>query len=165
MGETKDMSRDDATGGCLCGAVRFETTGAPLSTLYCHCTSCRKHTGAAAVSLVGYRRDQVRWSKGQPKVFASSPGVGRAFCGDCGTPLTWEGDGDAQGPLVEFLVGVMDHPERFAPAYHIHYGERLPWFETTDPLPRHTVWEDEPAIAHAPGAIELGASDPDRADG
>ncbi|MCR9221502.1 MAG: GFA family protein [Alphaproteobacteria bacterium] len=141
-----------ATGGCLCGAVRYEAHGPPLATLYCHCTSCRKHTGAAAVALVGYRRDRVRYTKGAPAVYASSPGVGRAFCADCGTPLTWEGDGEDEGPLIEFLVGTMDAPERFAPARHIHYGERLAWFDTTDRLPRHAVWEDEPPVAHAPAA-------------
>ena len=95
---------DKATGGCMCGAVRYEATGDPLSTNYCHCASCRKHTGAPVVTLVGYKKDQVKFTKGERKIYESSTGVGRAFCGQCGTPLTWEGDGGEFGPLVEFLI-------------------------------------------------------------
>ena len=133
---------DQAVGGCLCGAVRYRVDGAPLSTIFCHCMSCRKHTGAPVVALAGYRRDQVTYTKGEPKVFESSPGVGRAFCGDCGTPLTWEGDGGEHGPLVEFLINTLDNPEDFAPACHIHHQERLPWLEIHDTLPRYRVWHD-----------------------
>lgn len=142
-----------ATGGCLCGNVRYEARGAPLSVIWCHCTSCRRHAGAPAVALAGYRRDQLRYTSGAPRVFASSPGVGRAFCPDCGTPLTWEGDGgDDIGPMIELLVGTMDAPEEFAPECHIHVGERLRWFETTDHLPRYAAWHDEgePPVCHAP---------------
>lgn len=118
--------RNNATGGCLCGAVRYRMTGQPLSVIYCHCQSCRKHAGAPVVALAGYRRDQMSYTRGAPKVFASSPGVGRAFCGACGTPLTWEGDGGDIGPMVEILVGTLDTPENFAPECHIHDQERLP---------------------------------------
>ena len=143
---------EPVTGGCLCGAVRYALDGPALSTIYCHCTSCRKHTGAAAVALVGYRRDQLRYTSGRPRVFASSPGVGRAFCGDCGTPLTWEGDGGEIGPMVEMLVGTLDQPADFAPECHIHVGERLPWFYTADHLPRFHAWHDdgEDPVCHAP---------------
>ena len=113
----------EAEGGCMCGAVRYKVTGQPLSTIYCHCTSCKKHTGAPVVALAGYRRDQV-------------------FCGDCGTPMTWEGDGGEEGPLVEFLISTLDNPEDFAPQCHIHDQERYSWFETHDQLPRYRVWHD-----------------------
>ena len=134
---------DKATGGCMCGAVRFEATGAPLSTNYCHCTSCRKHTGAPVVTLVGYKIDQVKFTKGERKIYESSPGVGRAFCGQCGTPLTWEGDGGEFGPLVELLISTFDDSNAFAPQGHLHHAERISWFETTDNLPRYRVWDDE----------------------
>lgn len=142
----------------MCGAVRYRTEGPPLSTLYCHCLSCRRHTGAPVVTLAGYRRDQVRYTKGQPKIFHSSPGVGRAFCGDCGTPLTWEGDGGEEGPLVEIHINTFDTPEAFAPACHIHHGERLGWFETTDRLPRYKVWHDDGEAPYLDGPAALKAS-------
>ena len=132
-----------AEGGCLCGAVRYKLSGPPFSTLFCHCESCRKHTGAPVVALAGYRRDQMSYTRGTARVFASSPGVGRAFCGDCGTPMTWEGDGGDHGPLVEILIATMDAPEDFAPECHIHHGERLCWLKTADRLPRYKVWHDD----------------------
>lgn len=131
-----------ATGGCHCGAVRYCVEGPPLSTIFCHCESCRKHTGAPVVALAGYRRDQVSYLNGKPRVYESSPGVGRAFCGNCGTPMTWEGDGGEEGPLVEFLISTMDNPGAFPPECHIHHQERLKWFETSDRLPRYRVWHD-----------------------
>ena len=134
---------ETATGGCLCGAVRYRLEGAPFSVIFCHCESCRRHTGAPAVALAGYRRNQVQYTKGKPTVFASSPGVGRAFCNECGTPMTWEGDGGEHGPIVEFLIGTMDEPNAFAPQCHIHHQERLSWFETSDRLPRYRIWHDD----------------------
>lgn len=142
-----------ATGGCMCGSVRYRVEGPPLSTIYCHCESCRSHTGAPVVALAGYRRDQVTYTKGKPGIYESSPGVGRAFCRDCGTPLTWEGDGREDGPLVEFLINTLDDPDAFAPECHIHHQERLSWFDTADILPRYRVWhdgDDEP-YTHKPG--------------
>lgn len=133
----------EATGGCLCGAVRYRMSGTPLSTIFCHCQSCRRHAGAPVVALAGYGRGQMTYTEGKPSIFASSPGVGRAFCRDCGTPLTWEGDGGEVGPMVEILIGTLDDPEAFAPECHIHHGERLSWFETADTLPRYRVWHDD----------------------
>ena len=134
---------ETATGGCMCGAVRFEATGAPRSKSYCHCTSCRKHTGAPVVSLIGYRKDQVSFTKGERKIYESSPGVGRAFCDQCGTSLTWEGEFGEAGALVELLVGTFDDPNAFAPEGHLHHLERISWFETTDNLPRYRAWDSE----------------------
>jgi hypothetical protein len=136
----------------MCGAVRYETTAASFATNYCHCASCRKHTGAPVVAFVGYKRDQVTFTKGERKIYESSPGVGRAFCGQCGTSLTWEGDGGELGPLVEILVSTLDNPEDFAPQSHVLHGERLPWFETTDSLPRYRVLDDEAPYLTAPAA-------------
>ena len=146
----------ETTGGCLCGAVRYRAEGAPLSTLYCHCESCRKHTGAPVVALAGYRRDQVTYTRGQPGVYEFEGDIARAFCARCGTPLTWEGDGGDEGPLIELHIGTMDEPNDFAPAFHIHDGERLKWFETADHLPRYEVWHDDgdAPYRHAPVNLE-----------
>ncbi len=141
---------EKTAGGCLCGAIRYEAAGNPISTIYCHCTSCRKHTGAPVVTLVGYKRDQVSFTKGQRKLYESSPGVERAFCDQCGTPLTWEGDGGEPGPLVEVLISTLDNPGDFAPEFHLHHGERISWFETADTLPRYRVWDDEEPYLKVP---------------
>ena len=122
----------------MCGKFRYVATGAPDTTLFCHCESCRKHTGAPVVALAGYRADQIHWPAGAPPRYASSAHVLRAFCTDCGTPMTWEGDG-----LIEILIATMDAPDAFAPRMHIHHGERLPWCEIADTLPRYRQWHDD----------------------
>ncbi len=78
-------------GGCMCGAVRYKVSGEPFWIGHCHCASCRRHTGAPVVTFVALKEDQVAFTKGERRKYNSSPGVERAFCGQCGTPLTWEG--------------------------------------------------------------------------
>ena len=123
------------TGGCHCGAVRYQVMGAPKWTAHCHCASCRKTTGAALSTYAGYPRDQFVLLKGKPKRFASSQGVSREFCGVCGTPLTyasvrWPGE-------VHVLVCTFDEPAAFAPTAHIFVAEKMPWLHLGDDLPLH----------------------------
>lgn len=135
---------EKVSGGCMCGAVRFEATGEPVNANYCHCESCRRHTSSPVVALIGYPASQVTFTKGERKIYESSPGVGRAFCGDCGTPMTWEGDGgEGVGPLVEILVCSLDDPEAISLATHFNHAEHLSWFDTADNLPRYREYDDE----------------------
>ena len=144
------------TGGCMCGAVRYEAVGEPLSVTHCHCQSCRRHTGAPMVTLVSFAKDQIRFIKGERRIHNSSPGVGRAFCGQCGTPLTWESAPRGE-PLVEVHVGTLDRPNAVTPQWHVFHDERLDWFDTADRLPRHhetnrqaKAYLHEPAIRREP---------------
>jgi hypothetical protein len=57
-----------AAGGCMCGAVRYETIGEPVSVIHCHCESCRRHTGAAVATLAGLKKD--RGTLDDPSVFS-----------------------------------------------------------------------------------------------
>ena len=139
------------TGGCMCKAVRYETTGKPFAVTHCHCQSCRKHNGAAAVTLAGFKADQVTFSGDERKIHESSPGVGRAFCGKCGTPLTWEGGGDELGPIFEFHLSTFDNPDVLVPTAHAFYPERIPWFDIADNLPRYEGFaDDNPPLRHGP---------------
>jgi hypothetical protein len=139
-----------AAGGCMCGALRYEAIGEPISVIHCHCLSCRRHTGAPVVTLVGLKKDQVRFTKGQRSLYESSPGVGRAFCNECGTPLTWEGDGEELGPLIEIHISTLDDPNAFIPECHVHDGERIAWFDIADALPRHHEWDEGEPVRHGP---------------
>ncbi|MSP84071.1 MAG: GFA family protein [Alphaproteobacteria bacterium] len=80
------------TGRCLRGAVRYESEGKPPWVAHRHYESCRRQTGCAVATFVGYRADQVRFTQGAPKVFESSPDVKRGFCATCGTPLYYGGE-------------------------------------------------------------------------
>lgn len=117
-------------GGCLCGAVRFEVSGAPKWTAYCHCHSCRKHTGAPVAAFAGYERDRVRFTTGVLATFASSHGVKRGFCSTCGSTLTYEGE---RWPSeMHFHVGAFDRPQDFKPNGQAFVEEKLPWLHLAD---------------------------------
>ncbi len=131
------------SGGCMCGAVRYEASGEPLSVTHCHCHSCRKHNGGPVVTLAGFTSGQVAFSGTERKIYESSPGVGRAFCGNCGTPLTWEGDGGDLGPIVEFHISTFDNPDVLVPSSHSFHNERIAWFDIADGLPRHDGFSSE----------------------
>ena len=70
-----------------------------------------------------------------PERHASSPGVIRAHCARCGSPLTYE---TARRPdQIDVTVGTLDRPEDFPPTLHVWTVERVPWLELADALPRH----------------------------
>lgn len=116
---------DLARGGCQCQAIRFETDGAPRFVERCHCQSCRRATGGAFSTWVGFRDASVTWKAGQPMVYASSEGVARSFCQSCGTPLSYRG---RKWPdETHFLLGVFDDPTAFTPTRDFCAEEALAW--------------------------------------
>ena len=124
-----------AKGGCHCGAIRYEVTKEPDDVGACHCASCRKTTGAPVVVFSVYLEKDVTFTKGSRKVYESSSGVHRTFCGDCGTPLSYESEwlGDA---VIGFYVSTLDEPDLFPPKNHVFHGDKISWFDVADKLPR-----------------------------
>lgn len=132
MGQEKELS----AGGCHCGANRFEISGEPEYVACCHCVDCRKSTGAPMVVFVNCLEAQVRFTKGERKVYSSTPGVARTYCGDCGTPLAYEAEWNGE-MVIGFYVSTMDHPENFPPEKHVFDADRINWFHVADDLPRY----------------------------
>jgi len=84
------MSDHPLTGGCLCGAVRFELTEPPREAGYCHCTRCQRRTGAAASPQARIDGRTLRFLQGEQLVKAWRPpggGAEKCFCGECGAHL------------------------------------------------------------------------------
>lgn len=122
-------------GGCLCGAIRFVATGTPLWAAHCHCQSCRRCTGAAFATFVGFPPERITFTAGTLATYASSPGVVRSFCRDCGTPIAFEADRFA-GETHLYLC-TLDNPSAVLPQMHVHVGEQLAWLHLDDNLPRY----------------------------
>ena len=121
------------TGCCLCGAVSFEVEGPAKWTGYCHCHSCRKHTGAPVSAFAGFERSAVRWLEAEPQTYSSSLGVRRGFCPACGSVMTYEGE---RWPTeIHFHVGAFDEPGAFPPTGHSNTDERLVWLHIADTPP------------------------------
>jgi hypothetical protein len=117
-------------GGCLCGAVRFIASGAPKGTYWCHCESCRKHTGAPVSVFAAFDCKAYEVTKGNIAKFDSTPGkTRRGFCSKCGSTLTCE----SLPGLTEthFHVGAFDDPARLLPTKHYFPEECLPWLHIT----------------------------------
>ncbi len=112
-------------GGCQCGAVRFEAKGTPKFIANCHCAACRKATGAAFSTWIGFAGENVRWLTKSPDIYASSQGVERGFCAACGTPLTYASD---KWPgETHFLIGVMANHHAYTPTGEVFADEALAW--------------------------------------
>lgn len=131
---------EEFVGGCLCGAVRYTAVGRPDRVLHCHCKSCRRHTGAPMATLAVFRADQLSFNGTARKPFRSAPGVERAFCPNCGTPLTWETDFKDEGRICAIHISTFDDPEALPPDGHSFYPERIGWFDVADTLPRHEAF-------------------------
>lgn len=78
------------TGGCSCGAMRYESDALPFHETICHCSVCRRAAGAPMVAWFSVPRAQLRWLHGEPARYASSADATRTICARCGTPLTFE---------------------------------------------------------------------------
>ncbi|UVC12483.1 GFA family protein (plasmid) [Rhizobium sp. TH2] len=126
------------TGGCLCGAMRYEFQGDPPYSGYCHCNMCKRATGGAFAVLVQARRGHLKWTKGQPSEFRSSPIATRGFCPECGTPLYLQYDDDE---LIRLTAGSLDHPEGIRPAGHYGVESRLAWADNGPDLPEEETKE------------------------
>jgi len=126
-----DMS---VTGGCLCGAVRYRVSGAPVSSSICHCGTCRRASGAPSVAWFVVPRDRFELLSGELSTFPSSTPVIRQFCAVCGSQLIYRHDDNPD--LVEITTATLDDPEVFPPTREIWLSHKLSW-EVTNPERRH----------------------------
>lgn len=121
------------TGGCLCGRIRYEAGGAPYNATICHCTMCRRATGAPFVAWFSVPRSQFRLV-GQPRRFRSSSKATRSFCPECGSALTFELDEAVDE--IDVTTASLDDPDRMPPADHTYAGDRLEWVSLGEGLPQ-----------------------------
>jgi len=120
-------------GGCFCGAVRYEA-GSPYHLTNCHCTTCRRTSGAPFVTWFSVRRAEFKLLQGALVLFRSSANGVRGFCGRCGSHVTFEFE-DADE--IDFTTCTLDEPERLPPEDHTWARSRLPWIRLADGLPEH----------------------------
>ena len=123
------------TGGCLCGAVRYRVDEDPVRSGLCHCRTCRRTASAPALPFTSFPTATFVFEKGEPRRYASSPGVTRSFCGDCGSPLTYRSD--AEPGFLDVMTVTLDDPDAYPPADHLWVSEKLAWDIVADGLPVH----------------------------
>jgi hypothetical protein len=128
------MTENIISGGCLCGAVRYEARGELRNITHCHCADCRRSGGAPFVTWASFKRSDFRFTSGQPRELKWA-GRLRSFCPRCGTPLTFLAGPEAEE--VDVTVCSFDHPEAVMPSDHTWIEDRLPWVHLADQLPTY----------------------------
>ena len=116
------------TGGCQCGALRYESAGEPLALYACHCLECRKQSASAFGMSLQVPSAGLRVTKGHPKFWTRAADSGRkvkcAFCPHCGSRVWHQREEPAE--TVTIKAGSLDEPVDFSTAIHIWTSRKLP---------------------------------------
>jgi hypothetical protein len=121
-------------GGCLCGAVRYSATAPPVRAMICHCSMCRKHSGAPILSFVHFPVASFRWTGDEPTRYRSSDYAERGFCSVCGSTVSMHEE--VLTDRVQIAVGSLDEPNRVNVDDHVWTCDQIDWFDVQDDLPR-----------------------------
>jgi hypothetical protein len=119
-------------GGCLCGAVRYRARPANREGYYCHCRMCQLAFGNTRAAFINLPKADVEWTRGAPTRHASSKIALRGFCGQCGTPLSFE---YLDSERMDLSVGSLDDPGAFRPTSHFAIETRVDSWHCDDGLP------------------------------
>jgi hypothetical protein len=132
------MSEPALTGGCGCGAVRFELSAPPLRAGYCHCTRCQRRTGTAAAVSAGIDGRTLRFVAGEQIVRCWRPpdGFEKCFCGACGSHLFSRNPADPSQMAIR--MGAFDSDPGVRPSFRQFVAYAVPWEPIPDDgLPRY----------------------------
>lgn len=124
------------SGGCRCGAVRYETAAEPLFTVNCFCNDCQKFYGGDKSNAVAFPRESLKVT-GDVTYFEVTGGSGhpvnRGFCPTCGTPLF--GLPDMAPHLISVTAGSLDDSSWFRPAMNVYTCRAQPWAQMVEGIP------------------------------
>lgn len=120
---------DKLTGGCACGAVRYECTGKAISSFHCHCRACQQYTGSGYLASTLFPAATFKIVKGSVREYPTTGDNGgvvyRGFCENCGSPVA-----NRLGRLPQFVgipAGSMDDPSRHQPTMDLFVRDAKPW--------------------------------------
>ena len=116
---------DPIKGGCFCGNIRYEIAQAEYPVANCHCSMCRKASGAPYVTWLIATKESFKYTQGSPAELQSSADGKRFFCDKCGTPVVCINE--SHPDIVDVTVGSLDQPEAFKPTMDVMEDTRLPW--------------------------------------
>jgi hypothetical protein len=113
-------------GRCLCGSVQYAILRASTLVLDCHCSMCRRESGAPSLVFVRYQRADVTID-GPLKYYRSSNVAKRGFCANCGSPICYEDDAD--GEFIWITAGTHDDAASLPKREHVYVDDKLPWVD------------------------------------
>jgi hypothetical protein len=123
------------SGMCLCGTVRYQVEDQFRYSLNCHCSNCRRTTGAAFKPFAGIERGKLRLTAGADNLLIHGEQSGHdAHCGKCGSLMY---SLVREGTFVHVALGTLVDSPSIRPSAHIFVGSKAPWYTITDELPQH----------------------------
>ena len=131
---TTDEKTVRATGGCLCGGVRYEITGPMRPVVACHCTECRRFSGGLWHASAMLRENLTIEDGGSLRWYNSSTWARRGFCVSCGASLFFD---SPERPYIGVAAGTLNDPTGLTHAVHIFTREAGDYYRLDDALPKH----------------------------
>ena len=118
-----------SSGGCMCGAVRYDISAQPMMSANCYCRDCQRSTGSAFAPVLIVPKAAFKLTKGELKHFEvtgdSGGKVSRGFCANCGSPILSLLSG--MPDVVAVKAGSLDDPSKFAPGANVYMSSAQPW--------------------------------------
>ena len=133
-------TRATKTGGCLCGAVRYEISGPLKQVVGCHCSMCRRQTGHYLAFTAAWLEDFSLTEQGGLKWYYSSARSRRGFCGTCGSVLFFATDGDTK---ISITAGTLDGASGLKTAAHIYVADKGDYYELDEQIAQHAQGGDQ----------------------
>ena len=125
------------TGGCICGAVRYECAADPIFMGNCHCRDCQKASGSGYEAAIGLPAAALKVT-GTVKYHDSKADngntVSRGFCPECGARLFGKSSG--MPALAVVMAGSLDDPKQFQPGMDVYASSAQPWDHMNPALPK-----------------------------
>ncbi|MGE4063959.1 MAG: GFA family protein [Rhodospirillaceae bacterium] len=121
------------TGGCHCGEVRYNVEGRTTNRAICHCTICRRTTGAPMVAWFSAAKKEFQLLRGQLTAYRARGFATRRSCARCGTQTSFEDDNLPEE--IDVTTCSLDEPDTVAPDHHIFAARRLRWSNWTTACP------------------------------
>ena len=123
------------SGTCRCGTVTYAVADEFDFAVYCHCSICRRATGAAFKPIAGIKRTKLRVTGGQDSIlFVDARTWHDARCKHCGSLLFAIVN---DGAFAHVAMGTLLDDPTIRPSAHIFVGSKAPWFTITDDLPQY----------------------------
>ena len=124
------------TGKCLCGDVTLQVTGEPVMQGNCHCTDCKKNTGAAYATILFFKDEQVSFLSGETSSFNYTADSGnkktKEFCSKCGSLVY--GINTGRPGIKSIYIGVLDDGSFASPQFNIYTTRALPFVPIDESL-------------------------------
>ena len=132
-------SRRTLSGKCLCGAVEYEVDDEFRYALNCHCSNCRRATGAAFKPFAGIEREKLKVTSGANRLLIyGKESAHDAHCGECGSLLY---SLVREAKFVHITLGTLVDSPSIRPSAHIFVRSKAPWYIITDDLPQYEEFQ------------------------